>query len=261
MEYVQEAIAKARKKRHEIDGSAEAKNKADAISDLTEIKYTKTPVHNLSLLHLEKNRVVTAFSNDVRAEPYRQLRTILLKEFRERKVNNLAIVSADNSAGKTLTAINLAIALSKEVNQTVLLVDLDLQSPSVASTLGLEIEYGISDLLNNEVSVDKVLINPGLERLVILPAKKVEGNTSEILSSPRMRSLMQEIEQRYPERIVIYDLPPLLNDDDALVIAERVGSTLLVIEEGRTTPENLERSLLLLDKTSLIGTILNKAHI
>ncbi|ROS06130.1 capsular exopolysaccharide synthesis family protein [Sinobacterium caligoides] len=262
MEYVQEAIAKARSQRHsKFDGAnATGESKENKVQDLTKITYSETKIQKLNKLHLERERVITALSSDKRAEPYRQLRTILLKTFREKGYQSLALVSADKGAGKTLTAINLAVELSKEVNQTVLLVDLDLKSPSIAKTLGLEVGLGVRDIIEGNAEVCDVLINPDLERLVVLPALKVEGNTSEILSSPSMIDLMHELEKKYPERIVIYDLPPLLNDDDAIVIGGKVDAALLVVEDGVTSKEGVERCRVLLDSDNFIGTILNKSE-
>ena len=207
---------------------------------------------------LMENRIVAAFDHDPRGGPYRQLRTQILKEFQKNGWRTLAITSAHQGAGKTLTAINIAIAIAKEVNQTVLLVDLDFKGPSLVEVLGLEAEAGFVEYLNGDAAMSDVMINPGLNRLTLLPALPVSGPTSEILSSPKMKATLKELVERYPERLIIFDLPPLLRDDDAQVFTSYVDATLLVVEQGVTLPYEVERCCQLLHGTSIIGTIFNK---
>jgi len=271
MEYVKTAIEKARQDREKNlpDGDLEGDSVADSTAprvkpelsdeDAISIDYSQTRTVSLSNKVLIENRVVTAFENDERAEPYRQLRTQVLKKLRDNNWRTLAITSAQQGAGKTLTAINLAIAIAKEVNQTVLLADMDFKAPSILDVLGLEVEVGLVEHLTGQVSLEDVLVNPGLDRLTVLPALPVAGATSEILSSPRMKSMLDEIVNRYSDRLIIFDLPPLLRDDDALVFTPYVDTTLLVVENGVTTPEEMERCVQLLEGTNILGTILNKA--
>ena len=146
------------------------------------------------------------------------------------------------------------------MNHTVLLVDLDLTQPDVHSVLGVEAEYGLLDVLDGRVGVEQVLFNPDMQRLVVLPCRPTDEYSSEILSSPEMNALMQEMKDRYKNRIIIFDLPPLLRNDDAIKFTPQVDATLMVVEAGRTTPEELERATHLMRNGNLIGTILNKTR-
>lgn len=277
MDYLQKAIERARKTRHEggEDGAqpvsgeqvpAQTQGPPESAlhganvagKDTISITYTGSRQVDLNPRLLMDNRVVAAFDNDPRGEPYRHLRTQILKEFQKNQWRTLAITSAHQGAGKTLTSINTAIALAKEVNQTVLLVDLDFKGPSIVEVLGLQVDAGLVEYLNGDASLQDVMINPGLDRLVILPALQVSGPTSEILSSPRMMATLKELVGRYEERLIIFDLPPLLRDDDALVFTPYVDATLLVVEQGVTTPDEVERCLQLLQGTNVIGTVFNK---
>lgn len=271
MDYIQQAIDKARDERQGKIGQETNEKTSDEITTEksliadpkavpSEINYTKTRQIELKDDVLRNNRVIAGFNFDQRAEPYRQLRTQVLQKLRANNWKTLAITSPNGNAGKTLTAINLAISLSKEVNQTVMLVDLDLRDPSVLSTLEIEVDYGLVDHLKGDVSVGDILVNPGLERLVILPGKADINYSSELLSSPEMKNLLTDLTSRYESRIIIFDMPGLLVGDDTLAFAPYVDAALLVVEEGVTTPDDVQRSLQMLEGTNLLGTILNKAE-
>ena len=258
MERIQEAIHKARKDRHNTDQATEQRA-YNIYQDALSISYSQTQTIKLSDEELKARKIVAGLAHDDRSEPYRQLRTQLLKKMREDNLRTLAITSPNEGSGKTLTAVNLAISLSKEVNQTVMLVDLDLRRPSIAPLFGLDnIEAGIVDTLFKDIPLETILFNPGYNRLVIAPGTPQGQHTSEILSSPGMRQLQQELYSRYTDRIIIYDLPALLTSDDALVFTPYADATLLVVEDGGADKRELERSVSLLKDTNLIGTVINK---
>lgn len=227
---------------------------------LTNVKYTQTRIVEPDDEDLISNRVIAGFIHDDRVEVYRQLRTQVLDTLKANKWNTLAITSPGENAGKTLTATNLAISISKEVNQTVMLVDLDLRKPNVHTTLNIEIEKGIIDCVFNGEPLEDTLINPGFPRVVVLPAMPMGQHSSEILSSPEMKLFLEEVTSRYKDRIIIFDLPPLLRNDDAMVFVPNTDACLMVVEDGKTTPEDIKRSLQLLKNSHLIGTVLNKAR-
>ena len=284
MERIQEAIEKARRERQGNIGSAqgsEEEPKAESLSSnkaienpVTEpvqrkpssdasasirVNYSQTRTVKLDDDELKDRRIVAGFAHDKRSEPYRQLRGQILNKFRQNNWQTLAITSPNSGGGRTLTAMNLAISLSLEVNQTVLLVDLDLRQPGVASCLGVnDVEYGIVDYINGTQSLENILIHPGFERLVLLPGTPQGAFTSEILSSPEMKTVKDELVARYPGRLIIFDLPSVLSHDDALVFAPSCDATLMVIEEGGTKKAELERAYQLLDGCNIIGSVLNK---
>jgi capsular exopolysaccharide synthesis family protein len=272
MDYIQKAIDKARDQRdgqigkeqaeRPTDGRAEEGRSASAkSSSLKEgINYTSTRQIKVDDETLMKNRVIAGFNHDKRAEPYRQLRTQVLQKLRANNWKTLAVTSPGHSVGKTLTAVNLAISLSKEVNQTVMLVDLDLRNPGVLRTLSIDAEYGLVDHLEGRVAISDILINPGFERLVILPGRADPGYSSEMLSTPEMKTLIKDLTSRYESRIIIFDLPALLETDDALVFTPVVDAALLVVADGVTTLDEIEMSVKLLEGTNLLGTVLNKAE-
>lgn len=289
MERIQEAIEKARRERQGNIGSTSSSKTEAKTSDLSSedesvmssdpaaaevpvdqrstsdktssvrVKYSKTRTVKLNDEELKDRRIVAGFAHDPRSEPYRQLRGQILNKFRQNNWQTLAITSPNSGGGRTLTAMNLAISLSLEVNQTVLLVDLDLRQPGVASCIGVDdIEYGIVDYVNGDQSLEKILIHPGFERLVLLPGTPQGAFTSEILSSPEMKAVKDELVARYPGRLIIFDLPAVLSHDDALVFAPSCDATLMVLEEGGTKKKEIERAYQLLEDCNIIGSVLNK---
>ena len=143
-------------------------------------------------------------------------------------------------------------------NHTVLLVDLNLRSPSVHKHFGEDNVPGLSDyLVKNQIP--ELLFNPGIDRLVVLPGNEPIAASSEYLTSPRMIELIREVKSRYDSRIVIFDLPPLLTSDDVLVVSPHIDALLLVARDGVTKKQELQRSREMLKDLNLIGTTLNAA--
>jgi Mrp family chromosome partitioning ATPase len=164
--------------------------------------------------------------------------------------------------GKTLTAINLAIALAQDVSTWVFLVDLDLQRPRVAQYFGmtgLAGERGLSDYLLGDASVDSITYSPNLERFSIIPNFQPVNQSSEMLASPRMLELVRALENESPRRIVVFDMPPILAADDVLAFAPQLDSLLLVVGEGATGRDALRSAKEVLAEMNLLGVVLNRS--
>ena len=225
----------------------------------TRIEYSKTRTIEASVERLREKRIIVGQKNDAISDAYKFLRTHVLQRMRANGWNALAITSPMDGNGKTVTAINLAINLAREVNQTVLLVDLDLRRPSIRGYFVDEKIPGISDYLLADRELSEILFHPGLERLVILPGDKSFANSSEMLSSPKVVQLVEELKTRYPSRLVLFDMPPLLTCDDVLTFLPNIDAVMLVVEEGETKKAELARAYDLLQNTNVIGTVLNKS--
>ena len=222
-------------------------------------QYVQTKIIKADLENLKKNKIIAAFKNNKVYEYYRFLRTQILQRTQERGWNSLLITSVMPGEGKTVTAINLAITFAKEFTKTVLLVDADLRNPSIANFFGLNLEKGLSDyLINGEISLSTLLVNPGIEKLVILPGGKAVSNATEILDTPRMEALVKEVKNRYPDRYIFFDSPPVLTYADALVLSSYIDAVLLIVEVYKTTIEQVKKALELLENKPLLGIILNK---
>jgi len=239
--------------------TAEAAEPTD-VAPLTSIVYTRTKSFTPSGEHLERNRILNPSGTGSAAAAYRMLRTQVLQRMDAHAWRSLAIFSPSAEDGKTTTAINLAASVASDHAHTVLLVGFDFKRPTLASSFGLTAEFGVDDALTERAALEDCLHHPeGFERLVLLPARAGLANSSEVLSGPHGRELVAELRGRYPDRIIIYDLPPVLSADDALSFAPLVECGLVVAAEGRTRRNDLVRTIELLRKTPLVGTVLNRA--
>lgn len=224
------------------------------------ISYTQTKTINVPADFLREKRIILGDVHDPVADAYKVLRTYVLQNLKANQWNSLAITSPMKNNGKTLTAINLAVSLAREVNHTVLLVDMDLRSPSIHRYFYEDDKPGICEYLNNTIGLSDILFNPGIERLVVLPGNVPLLNSSEMLSSPKMVQLVEELKCRYPSRIIIFDMPPLLSSDDMIAFSPYIDGIMLVVEEGKTRKDELKRAYELIQDKNIIGTVLNKSE-
>lgn len=264
MERIREALERAREERvHTGKGfggsNQPAASQAKGSETVDQIEYTQTRTIKVSRDFLREQRIVSGFEPGIFTDAYKILRTQVLQKMRENGWNALAVTSPGEDEGKTLTAINLAISLAMEVDQTVLLVDADLRHPRVHQHFGMHDGPGLSDYLTSGTPLEEMLVHPGIGRFVILPGGKPLLNSAEMLRSPKMVELVQELKSRYPSRIVLFDLPPVLSAADALAFSPYVDAALLVVEEAKTKNEDIVRAAGLLESTHLIGTVLNKS--
>lgn len=221
--------------------------------------YSRTRVQPVDKEYLESRRIIDPSSHIETTDLYNLLRTQVLQRTRAKGWNTLMVTSSLTREGKTTTSINLAIAIARDMKQTALLVETDLRKPDVSNYLGLRTEKGLANYLLEDVPLDELLINPGLDKLVVLPAGKPLSGSTDLLGSPRMEQLVRELKERYPDRYVIFDSLPLLNMPDALVFTSYVDSILMVVEAGRTSKKDITTALDLIRDKNVIGVVMNKA--
>jgi Mrp family chromosome partitioning ATPase len=211
---------------------------------------------------LRERRVISAEESHSHSagRAYRMLRTQLLQRSRTHNLNTVGVVSAVNGEGKTLTAINLALSLAAEPNQTVMLIDLDLRRPMVAQTLGIRPGYGLESWFAGDDPSHKVCYAlQGVERLYVLPTLTSVAASSETLAGLGMRRLLSDLKARDAGRLLIVDLPPVLLSDDALMVAPLLDAVVLVVNERRTKRDDVVRVIELLGNTRIAGTVLNRS--
>lgn len=226
--------------------------------DFTDTVKFSSPLIQFSEQDRDNARILPPGASGPNGAAYKMLRTQVLRKLDQLGASSLAVMSAQSSEGKTLTAINLAIAIAADPARTVLLVDFDLRNPNVAQRFGYEPTVGVEDCLRQRRPVQEAMFKvSGYERLTILPARERIEYSSELLMSTTTAEVVAEMRARYANRVIIFDVPPVLQADDALAFARYVQAGLLVIGEGKTRRDDVTRTFQLLSDLPFVGTVLN----
>ena len=208
---------------------------------------------------LERNRVLLRVKDVAVSRAYKILRTRVLHRMAANGWYTLGVTGTVAGEGKTVTAINLALALAQDPNAWVFLVDLDLQRPRLGTYLGMSYQYGLTDFLAGQAALEQVIYDIGLKRLAVVPIASPVETSSEHLRSGRMADFLNALEAQTPRRIVIFDMPPILASDDVLAFAPRVDSFLLVVSQGLTARRTLANAKEVLSEVNLLGVVLNRS--
>ncbi|WP_296046282.1 XrtA-associated tyrosine autokinase [uncultured Alteromonas sp.] len=199
-------------------------------------------------------------------EEYREIKRKLLRNAfgalsKTLKNSNIIMVSsARPSEGKTFTAINLALSFAAEQDKTVLLVDADVLKPNVTRTLRVNPGEGLMEyLLDENKDISDVLYRTNVDKLRIIPAGQTHHLSTELLASERMNETIDEFSNRYPDRIVIIDTPPLIGINESAVLASFAGQAVIVTEEGRTKLNDINNIVDRLNPDMAVGFVVNKA--
>jgi Mrp family chromosome partitioning ATPase len=206
---------------------------------------------------LRTNRVLVDEDSPATAV-YKMLRTRVLQRMRRNAWTTLAVTGTCPGEGKTLTAINLSISMARDLSTSVVLVDLDLRKPAISRYLGISPRYGITDCLQGAVDLKKAVFSPGIERLGLLLNERPFMDSSEMLTSPQMAALVAQLKQG-DNRIVVFDMPPLLVADDMLAFSPLVDAILLVVSQGTTKQADLVTTKELLHDMNVVGVALNRS--
>ena len=173
--------------------------------------------------------------------------------------NLILVTSSIPGEGKTYNSVNLALSIAQEVDTTVLLVDCDVAKQGLSRMLGLEKICGLVDILENDnLTVGDVMLQTDIPNLRLLPAGKQSEYIAELLASQRMSSLVNEMAERYNDRIIIFDGPPLLPTPQTQILAGLVGQVVFVIEAGKTSQSLVEEALELIPEEQATALLLNK---
>lgn len=206
---------------------------------------------------LERNQVLGQHSVSAAAEAFRLLRTQLLQRMAEQRWRTVAVVSPSVDPRRVVVATNLAAAIAADSRHHALLVDVNLRTPRVATLFGLEPETGVESVLAGECPIDACLYRPeGFDRLVLAPARTPMARASELLAGEQTGRFVAELRDRYPDRYVVYDVPPALESDEALAFLPVVDCVLLVVREAYTRRDEVARTMQLLRRIPVVGSVL-----
>ncbi|MFP4002927.1 MAG: CpsD/CapB family tyrosine-protein kinase [Alphaproteobacteria bacterium] len=237
---------------------------ADPVSDRTGRRVWRRPVHGSPVRPwdpsvYDRNRIICHSDYTPEVDLFRMLAAQIAIWLEERQGHSFVVTSCGAGEGKTLISINLAICLAKNSSYETVLVDADLRRPNVANMLGIEPEIGLEQVLMGEASLEDCLLRSEIDGLFILPARSALKPSSSLLSTARLTRLAGQIERGHRDRLVVFDLPPVLLGDSCAPFLKAAAGCLMVAEEGRTTKAHLRRALSLIRDDKLIGITLNKA--
>ncbi len=230
---------------------------------LPPIDLAKSPTIVTDGSWLRQNRILVESDPRQAAEgAYRMLRTRVMRQMRTNGWRRLGITAARPGEGKTVTAINLALAIAAERAQPVVLVDLDLRRPRISRYFGIGDNQAVSlaDYLEGRTtSLDQLIVTLAEQGLHCILSTRSVDRSSDLLASPQGQAFLSDLADRLPDAFLIFDLPPLLSTDDPLVVAPMLDATLLVVAEGVSPREDVAGAAKLLAEFNMIGAVLNKS--
>lgn len=265
MSTIEKALAKQKQSAKEQLSAADSDKviSSDVKQDVTSNKKSLINIDNERLT--ERGFIHSGGDAHHQQEEFRHIKRKLLNNAfglasKKLQRSNLVMVSSSNpNEGKTFVSINLALSIALEQDKTVLLVDADVLRPSLHRELEFENDIGLLDYLRGEIdSLSDVIYSTNISNLKIMPAGGAHHLTNELLASDRMGKLAQELADRYPDRIVIFDCPPLIGVTETPVLASLMGQCVVVVEESKTRLEDVKKATSQLNEDMAVGFVMNK---
>ncbi len=245
----------------QIPRSSNVRSLEKIISSIDEITLNKTKKILINKKRLKKKRIFIDAEDKKTAiaiSAYRHLRTSMLKELDKMKGQVLLITGPTADVGKTTTAINLAISIARGSQRTAMLIDLDLRRPSIHKIFDYQPKFDVIDVLQGKTKLENILITPSINRLTLVPGRRSYEYSSELLSLKEMMKLVTRVKDRYPERIIIIDAPPILGCDDVDIISNYVDACLVVVNH-QTTKQELEECSERIKDVNIVGHVINRS--
>jgi non-specific protein-tyrosine kinase len=224
----------------------------------------KAPAYNDCIVsHIDpavvmQNRGICIHPKAKEMESYKILRTRIRQLTKSRRLKTLMITSPNHNEGKTVTTINTGLVFAKEFNQTVLLVDCDFKGQDIHRYLGIRNRQSLIDHLLDDTPLNQLIVWPGIEKMSLISGSNTATNSTELLSSQMMKDLVTEMGERYDDRYVFFDCPPVLEQSEAISMAPLMDGIILVVEAGKTPKADILKAISLLPKDKFLGCVLNK---
>jgi capsular exopolysaccharide synthesis family protein len=264
VEKIQQAIERAREQRASLAGQASVPA-ADAVppkpatsAGSLATALERARVFKPAAQHLRDHRILAGATEDPRSDVFRKLRTQTMLRLQAIAGHSVAVLSARDGEGKTLVACNLALGIAQQTGAPTFLLDMDFRRPSVHRAFGFEPELSLTDVLAGDAAVEDVLVRVDNSQLFVLPQARKSEHASELVASSAARALVQGLLSGTPSAKLVIDCPPLLLTDEPLVVQGYVDGCLLVVEQGRTSRDDVEQAAEYLDEAKYLGSVLNR---
>ncbi len=223
--------------------------------------YFRTKVIDVPEEIFIRNKIVSVREGHPISDQFKLLRTRIFNLTRETGRNTIQVSGFDVGEGKSTVSLNLAISMAKDTRQTTLLVDADFRRPSIHCLLGLSNDTpGLKQYFEGQVELEDIFLNPGIDKLTILPAGGRIVNSTEVVGSAKMEALVLELKQRYLDRYIIFDTPGINVCPDPLVLLEYIDGLILVARSDVTTTDSIKAAVNLVPNGKLLGTVLNDSR-
>lgn len=207
---------------------------------------------------VEQNRLIGLQPESAESNYFKVLRTQIQQRMRENGWNTMMVTSVHPGEGKSMMAINLSAVFAKEYDQTVMLVDADFKHQAIHRYLGYDSDKGVVDYLMGDCEIPNIITWPGVEKLTVVSGGRTTEAGTELLNSPRMRSMVDEMKNRYPDRYIIFDVPPVLRGADAMVFADLVDAIIVVVQDGKTPMPDIQKAIRYLPEHKFLGFVMNQ---
>ncbi len=206
---------------------------------------------------LSKNLVSLVNPQSYEAEQFKMLRNTILFPVAGVAPQSILVTSAWQGDGKSFVSANLAVSIAMNINKHVLLIDCDLRKPDLHRVFGFGDVPGLSDYLAKSRSLDSMLLKTSVEKLTLLPTGPIPPNPSELASSERMSAMLQEVKQRYQDRLIVIDSPPPDLAAETSFLARQVDGILLVVKHGKTPKEDVADLMETVGSDKVLGVVIN----
>ena len=223
------------------------------------LKFPKEEMEGLGLPPREEAPVLIARPDSFPAEEFRKLKTQIFHGVPS-PPHSILVTSAAPQEGKTMVAVNLALAISQEIHKKAILIDGDLRKPSIHLQ-----EYpnskGLSNYLLNQTPLSEILLNSEAENLQIIPAGPSTKKSAELIGSKKMSELFRSLRELGDDTYVIIDSPPIISTSDPTLLSKLVDGVVLVLMGNRTPKESVRRAVKSIDRQKIIGIVFNQIDI
>jgi exopolysaccharide/PEP-CTERM locus tyrosine autokinase len=207
---------------------------------------------------IDKNLISLKAPQSYESEQFKILRSNILFPVSGTAPQSILVTGAMPGEGKSFLSANLAISIALNINKNVLLIDCDLRKPDIHRMFGFGHIPGLSEYLREHQKLESLLVRTIVDNLTILPGGSVPSNPSELMSTDRMSDMMEEVKQRYHDRLIVIDSPPPSMAAETAFLARNVDGIILVVRHGKTPREEVEELIEKMGAEKILGVVVNQ---